>query len=141
VRCDADERQRLDLLCRTITRPALANERVKINSAGQVVLKLKTAWRHGTTHAVMSPLEFMQRLAARANERRLSGTCAATMASAPRRLPNWRGRPDGNTRASWLTTDGGSGQGRRVAGDGERLGQRASGEEPGEKTCRNLFDH
>ena len=64
VRCDADERQRLEQLCRYITRPALANERVQINSAGQVVLKLKTAWRDGTTHIVMSPLEFMQRLAA-----------------------------------------------------------------------------
>jgi len=32
--------------------------------AGQVVLKLKTPWRDGTTHLVMSPLEFMQRLAA-----------------------------------------------------------------------------
>ena len=64
VRCDADERQRLEQLCRYITRPALANERVQINSAGQVVLKLKTPWRDGTTHIVMSPLEFMQRLAA-----------------------------------------------------------------------------
>ena len=51
-------------LCRSITRPALANERVQTNAAGQVVLKLKTPWRDGTTHLVMSPLEFMQRLAA-----------------------------------------------------------------------------
>lgn len=29
-------------LCRSITRPALANEKVQTNSAGQVVLKLKT---------------------------------------------------------------------------------------------------
>ena len=64
VRCGADERQRLEQLCRYITRPALANERVQCNSAGQVVLKLKTAWRDGSTHIVMSPLEFMQRLAA-----------------------------------------------------------------------------
>jgi hypothetical protein len=28
------------------------------------VLRLKTAWHDGTTHIVMSPLEFMQRLAA-----------------------------------------------------------------------------
>ena len=28
------------------------------------MLKLKTAWRDGTTHIVMSPLEFMQRLTA-----------------------------------------------------------------------------
>jgi hypothetical protein len=42
VRCDADERQALEQLCRYITRPALANERVQCNAAGQVVLKLKT---------------------------------------------------------------------------------------------------
>ena len=47
-----------------ITRPALANDRVQTNAVGQVVFKLKTAWRDGTTHLVMSPLEFMQRLAA-----------------------------------------------------------------------------
>ena len=39
--------------------------RVKVAvSAGQVVLKLKTAWRDGTSHHVMEPMEFMQRLAA-----------------------------------------------------------------------------
>jgi hypothetical protein len=42
----------------------LANERVHTNAAGHVVLKLKTPRRDGTTHLVMSPLEFMQRLAA-----------------------------------------------------------------------------
>ena len=64
VRCAADDRQALEQLCRYITRPALANERVQTNAAGQVVLRLKTPWRDGTTHLVMSPLEFMQRLAA-----------------------------------------------------------------------------
>ena len=51
-------------LCRYTTPPALANERGQYNAAGQVALKLKTPWRDGTTHLVMSPLEFMQRLAA-----------------------------------------------------------------------------
>ena len=64
VRCAPEDRQALEQLCRYITRPALANERVQTNAAGQVVLKLKTPWRDGTTHLVMSPLEFMQRLAA-----------------------------------------------------------------------------
>jgi len=36
-----------------------------------VVLRLKTPWRDGTTHIVMSPLEFMQRLAARVPRPRL----------------------------------------------------------------------
>jgi hypothetical protein len=64
VRCAANDRQALEQLCRYITRPALANERAQTNAAGQVVLKLKTPWRDGTTHLVMSPLEFMQLLAA-----------------------------------------------------------------------------
>ena len=64
VRCGADDRQALEQLCRCITRPTLANQRVQCNVAGQVVLKLRTAWHDGTTHIVMSPLEFMQCLAA-----------------------------------------------------------------------------
>ena len=63
-RCGAGQRKELERLCRTITRPAIANERLKRNRAGQVVLQLKSAYRDGTTHIVMSPLQFMQRLAA-----------------------------------------------------------------------------
>ena len=47
--------------CPYITRPAISNERLSVNRAGQVVLKLKTAWRDGTSHHVMTPMEFMQR--------------------------------------------------------------------------------
>ena len=64
VRCGAHQRKELERLCRYITRPAIANERLKRNPAGQVVLQLKSPYRDGTTHIVMSPLEFMQRLAA-----------------------------------------------------------------------------
>jgi hypothetical protein len=64
VRCAANDRQALEQRCRYITRPALANECVQTNAAGQVVLKRNTAWRNGTTHLVMSSLEFMQCLAA-----------------------------------------------------------------------------
>ena len=47
VRCGAEARPALEQLCRTITRPAPADERVQCNAAGQVVLKLKTQfqWR------------------------------------------------------------------------------------------------
>jgi putative ABC transport system permease protein len=51
-------------LCRYITRPAIANERLTLNRAGNVVLKLKSPYHDGTTHVVMSPLELMPRLAA-----------------------------------------------------------------------------
>ena len=64
VRCDADNRKRLEQPWRYITRPALANERVQCNAAGPVVHKLKTAWRDGSTHLVMSLVELMPQLAA-----------------------------------------------------------------------------
>lgn len=64
VRCEASDSKRLEQLCRYITRPALSDERVQCNATGQVELKLKTPWRDGTTHLVMSPLEFMRRRAA-----------------------------------------------------------------------------
>jgi hypothetical protein len=59
-----NQRHKLEQLCPTITRPAIANERLKLNSAGDVVLQLKSPYQDGTTHILMSPLEFMQRLAA-----------------------------------------------------------------------------
>src|SRR5262245_20010501 len=59
-----DQRKELEQLCRYISRPAIANERLKRNRAGQVVLQLKRLYKDGTTHIVMEPLEFMERLAA-----------------------------------------------------------------------------
>ena len=41
VRVEAHDRKRLEQLCRYITRPTLSDERVQINAAGQVELKLK----------------------------------------------------------------------------------------------------
>ena len=50
ARCGAHQRKELERLCRYITRPAIANEWLKRNPAGQVVLQLKSPWRDGTTH-------------------------------------------------------------------------------------------
>jgi hypothetical protein len=64
VRVEAHDRKRLERFCRYITRPALSDERVWLNDAGQVKLKVKTPWRDGTTHLVIGPQELMQRLEA-----------------------------------------------------------------------------
>ena len=37
--------------------------RLSLNTKGQVVYKLKTPYRNGTTHIVLSPLDFLSRLA------------------------------------------------------------------------------
>jgi hypothetical protein len=76
VRCGERERARLERLCRTITRPAIANERLGCSGKGEVVLQLKSPWREGTTHIRTSPLEFMQRLAALVPRPRLHGVLA-----------------------------------------------------------------
>jgi hypothetical protein len=60
----AHQRTELEHLCRYITRPAIANERLKRTSTGDVVLQFKTPYKDGTSHMAMSPLDFMQRLAA-----------------------------------------------------------------------------
>jgi hypothetical protein len=52
VRCAAGQRSELEQLCRYITRPAIAPRRTG------------KPYRDGTSHLVMAPLEFMQRLAA-----------------------------------------------------------------------------
>jgi len=64
TRCGPHQRDTLERLCRYITRPALGHKRLRRTPAGEVVLQLKTPYRDGTTHLVMSPLEFLQRLAA-----------------------------------------------------------------------------
>ena len=57
VPVEAHVRRRLESLCRYITQPAPSDERVQLNGAGQVELKLKTQRRDGTTHLVMWPAE------------------------------------------------------------------------------------
>ena len=61
VRCAMNQRHKLERLCRYITRPALANDRLTLNSAGDVVLRLKSPYQDGTTHIVMSPLDKIAR--------------------------------------------------------------------------------
>jgi hypothetical protein len=88
--------KRLEQLCRYDTRPALLGERVQLNAAGQVELKLKTPWRDGSTHLVMSPLAFMRRLAAPATQPRLRQPMTASQPSIPAiGCPDWvaAGRP------------------------------------------------
>ena len=64
VHCEANDRKGIEQLGRYIARPAISNERLSENKAGQVVLKLKTVYRSGATHVVLTPIEFKQHLAA-----------------------------------------------------------------------------
>ncbi|HIE70192.1 MAG TPA: IS91 family transposase, partial [Planctomycetes bacterium] len=72
--CEAKQRDRLEKLCRYITRPAIANGRLSTNERGQVVYKFKQPFRDGTTHVVLDPLDFIARLAALVPRPRLNLT-------------------------------------------------------------------
>ena len=63
VAAGAEERKKVERLCRYIVRPALADGRLSLTTEGQVGYTLKTPYRDGTTHVVFEPLDFMARLA------------------------------------------------------------------------------
>ena len=58
------QRAKLERLCRYVSRPPVATERLTMTSSGQVRYQLKTPYRDGTTHIVLEPLDLMGRLAA-----------------------------------------------------------------------------
>jgi Putative transposase len=58
------QRAKLERLCRYVSRPPIAVERLSLTSSGQVRYQLKTPYRDGTTHIVLEPLDLMARLAA-----------------------------------------------------------------------------
>ncbi|MBW1877472.1 MAG: transposase [Deltaproteobacteria bacterium] len=64
VRLAARDRNALERLCRYILRPPLSHSRLSERDDGNLVLRLKTPWRNGTTAIVLSPSELLQRLAA-----------------------------------------------------------------------------
>ena len=64
VAARADERRKLERLCRYIARPAVSEQRLSLTAQGKVRYQLKTPYRDGTTHVIFEPLDFMSRLAA-----------------------------------------------------------------------------
>ena len=60
----ADQRQKLERLCRYISRPAISEKRLSLTPNGNVRYQLKTPYRDGTTHVIFEPLDFIARLAA-----------------------------------------------------------------------------
>ena len=84
TRCEANQRDQLEKLCRTITRPAIANQRLSMNERGQVIVRFKQPFRDGTTQVVLDPLDLFARLAALAPRRDPDSTSPAATACSPR---------------------------------------------------------
>jgi len=64
VATKTNERDKLERLCRYITRPAVSTKRLSMTRNGRVRYELKTPWRNGTTHVIFEPLDFIARLVA-----------------------------------------------------------------------------
>jgi hypothetical protein len=58
------QRQKLERLCRYVSRPPVAVDRMALTASGQVRYSLKTPYRDGTTHIMLEPLDLIARLAA-----------------------------------------------------------------------------
>jgi len=81
VACQPHQRQRLERLCRYVSRPAIRLERLTTNIDGKVSYELKHPFGDGTTHILFTPQDFLARLAAlvprpRANLTRYHGVFA-----------------------------------------------------------------
>jgi len=97
VAAEADERQKLERLCRYIARPAVSTERLSLTNQGHIRYALKTPYRDGTTHVIFEPLDFMARLAAlvpkpRVNLTRFHGVFAPNSHLRAQVTPGQRGR-------------------------------------------------
>jgi hypothetical protein len=60
----ANERQKLERLCRYITRPGMAGQQLSLTAPGRLRYQLMTPYRDGTTPVVLESLDFIVRLAA-----------------------------------------------------------------------------
>ncbi len=95
----AHQRDKLERLCRYISRPAISEKRLSLTRGGNVRYQLKTPYRDGTTHVIFEPLDFIARLAAlvpkpRVNLTRFHGVFAPN--SKHRALVTPAGRGKGN---------------------------------------------
>jgi hypothetical protein len=64
VSCQSYQRDRLERLCRYVTRPAICLERLTVRADRQIQYELKNPFSDGTTHILFSPLDFLSKLAA-----------------------------------------------------------------------------
>ena len=92
VAAEAYQRDKLERLCRYITRPAVAEPRLSLTAGGRIRYSLKTPWRDGTTHLRLDPVELIARLAAlvphpRTNQVLYHGVLAANARWRPQIVP------------------------------------------------------
>jgi len=84
VATKANERAKLERLCRYIARPAVSTKRLSMTRNGRVRYELKTPWRNGTTHVIFEPLDFMYRMYGMPRAQGCAGAAMYRMYGMPR---------------------------------------------------------
>jgi hypothetical protein len=79
----ADERKKLERLCRYIARPAVSEKRLSLTPNGNVRYQLKTPYRDGATRVIFEPLDFIARKAAPSGAAFICALCPFMMHSCP----------------------------------------------------------
>jgi len=97
VMAEAHQRDKLERVCRYITRPAISEKRLSLLEDGRIRYELKTPYRDGTTHVFFGPLDFLARLAAlvprpRVNLTRFHGVFAPNSKHRIQVTPSKRGK-------------------------------------------------
>jgi len=97
VFANADEPEKLERLCRYISRPAISEQRLSMTQHGKVRYELKTPYRDGTTHVFFDPVDFIGKLAAlipppRLNLTRFFGVFAPNSNLRAQVTPSQRGK-------------------------------------------------
>jgi len=63
VSAQAHQRDKLERLCRYVSRPPIATNRLSLTPSNKICYQLKTPYRNGTTHMIFEPLDFISKLA------------------------------------------------------------------------------
>ena len=102
VAAKAHEREKLERICRYITRPPVAEKRLSITRNAMVRYELKTPYSDGTTHVIFEPLDFISKLAALVPKPRVN-------------LTRFHGVFAPNSKHRALVTPGKRGKGRKIS--------------------------
>jgi len=94
----ADDRDRLETLCRYLLRPPVSEKRLKRLNNGDVLLQLKSEWSDGTRAMIFSPMEFIEKLIAiipnpRIHQVRFHGILAPSATDRQKIVPAKRDEP------------------------------------------------
>jgi len=79
VATEATQRDKLDRLCRYVSRPAVSEKRLVITAHEQARYELKTPYPNSTIHILFEPLEFIAKPSALVRKPRVNLTPASTV--------------------------------------------------------------